>query len=683
MSGADASIAQVARMLNDNVERVLELCARGSPPGESSVVARILHLLLDRYGPDDPATFYEGLSSTQHPLSELLAGLDMLEHGASALLAEQTRPRELVPLSRALERMIDEIRGQYVRNTRRLQSRAQETEIELARFLEARATELLELCRRDGHTACRQELFSQILGLLTSRYLGADEADFWSKLVNATQQPMAAILDGLDRIGHAGVRLIMRRADPENRARMFGSLERMIDDVRGEYLHVLRLGQRGPGAEFPALEHLPGPLFMLAADYALEPINSAARRYLSAAEGTCYAAFFARDSPCAGCPLPRVLQHWEHHSCPTEPRRSDLSEVVGLSPYSVTHAMVHLASPSQAVKERAVPGGVDREVLENIAGGVIFADEQGYVVYANGAATELVGDRIEGLALKDLLPGISLRSDDRQHQLWRNRSDGNELLLGYRCVPCVLDGLTGTLISLRDITETERMRSDMEKLRRLSEVGRMCAVIAHEIRNPLAGIRATLDSIDEQGRLAGLDGPMSIIRQEVDRLGELLSSFFAFVRHRPPRRAQLDIEEPITRALRAAAPYLDGRHLRTHHDVQGPVWVDGHQLEQLLLNLLINAAQATPPGADISLDARLNATGDWLRIRVIDTGCGMPADVQDKIFDAFYTTKPGGTGLGLSICYRIATDHGGRIKVESAAGEGTCMTVELPARPPA
>jgi signal transduction histidine kinase len=588
-------------------------------------------------------------------------------------------------LRSVLERMVDEVRGHYVRAVRRSGCLGQPGCAEVLRLLQAHSEQFLALCARADEGESRRELMAQLFALLVERYSANDSAAFWSELAGLRQYTMAAVLDVLDAMTQAGIRLIARHASPSGRDRMWVSLERAIDDMRSEYLHLLRISQgHGRFVELSALEYLPGPLFSLTADYRLVGVNVAGRGYLEGRDSRCHALFFEHDEPCDDCPLQRVLQRQVPDRCPPSFGNQSKLEAtsVGLAPYSPTQAMVHLASSPQPCAGAVDDGSsIGRDVLENIGSGVVFIDHAGLVVYANSVAEELLGRALQGHAVTQALPGIVLRCDEKQHQLRFRRSCEDELLVGYRCVPCSLEGLLGTIVSFRDITETERLRQDIERMGRLSEVGRMCAVVAHEIRNPLAGISATLDSIDSEAARAGLDGPMSLMRQEVRRLDDLLTSFFAFVRHRPPQREESLISEIIEHAVNAARPHTKDKRVSVSSSVRRTVSVDRDQIAQLLINLLINAGQATPEGGEIKVEASLSADGHVL-LSVEDSGCGIAQADQERIFDAFYTTRPSGTGLGLSICYRIVSEHGGRIGVQSKPGDGTRIEVDLPASAP-
>jgi len=203
-------------------------------------------------------------------------------------------------------------------------------------------------------------------------------------------------------------------------------------------------------------------------------------------------------------------------------------------------------------------------------------------------------------------------------------------------------------------------------------------MVAHEIGNPLAAIKATIQSIEHEAAAAGLGDSLHAVNREIDRLNNMLGQLLGFVRHRPPRRSKADITTIVSRARSAAEGRLNNIHFSTRYGLLRPIWVDQDQLQQVLLNLFINAADAMPDGGELKLSAGIE--DERMVLRVEDTGSGIPAEIVDKVFDSFFTTKPTGTGLGLSICYRIVTDHGGSIAISGQSGNapGTCVTITLP-----
>jgi signal transduction histidine kinase len=223
----------------------------------------------------------------------------------------------------------------------------------------------------------------------------------------------------------------------------------------------------------------------------------------------------------------------------------------------------------------------------------------------------------------------------------------------------------------------DEIEAERRQIERLSQVGRACAMVAHEIANPLAAIKATIQSIERDAAAAGLSDPISAVHDEIDRLDRLVQQLLGFVRHPAPRMVEADIWAVIESARRAAGARLRGITLAASCTLVPPIRCDPDQIEQVLLNVFLNAAEAMPQGGEISV--HVGVDDDLLVIRVDDEGPGVPPELRDKVFESFFTTKPTGTGLGLTVCRRIVGDHGGSISMEGGGpGQGTSVRVTLP-----
>lgn len=228
--------------------------------------------------------------------------------------------------------------------------------------------------------------------------------------------------------------------------------------------------------------------------------------------------------------------------------------------------------------------------------------------------------------------------------------------------------------------ELQRTRDELIRSEKLASVGQLSAGLAHELGNPLAALIGYLEIL--KGRLQAEDGEV-VCRSitEAERIDYLVRELLNFSRPSDVEPVELD---PVT-VLRSAVSLLE--HQGAFADVElidrlpaqlGRVKGCEHKLQQLFVNLLLNAVHACRLGGQVELEAGQSGATVWVTIE--DCGCGIAADKLGKIFDPFFTTKaPGeGTGLGLSICHRIVEEIGGRIVVESEAGIGSCFKVELP-----
>jgi len=321
-------------------------------------------------------------------------------------------------------------------------------------------------------------------------------------------------------------------------------------------------------------------------------------------------------------------------------------------------------------------------LLDEIGVGIVIVDEGGEVVVTNRVADDLLQRRAGGapllnrigeLAQSDL--GTESRPRTKELTIEALDESNQKSIVGFRLFK---SRRLGTIISLHDVTETERFQAERRQLERLSEVGKACAMVAHEIGNPLAAIKATIQSIEHEAEKAGLGDSLQAVNREIDRLNSMLGQLLGFVRHRAPRRTKAELPNIVARARSAAEGRLNNIHFSTRFGLLRSLWVDQDQMQQVLLNLFINSADAMPDGGDLKITAGIE--DDRMILRVEDTGPGIPSEIVDKVFDSFFTTKPTGTGLGLSICYRIVTDHGGSITIGERSGNasGTCVTITLP-----
>lgn len=214
----------------------------------------------------------------------------------------------------------------------------------------------------------------------------------------------------------------------------------------------------------------------------------------------------------------------------------------------------------------------------------------------------------------------------------------------------------------------------------LASIGQLAASLAHEIKNPLAGISGAIQVL---GAGMAPDHPHREIIAEslrqIDRLDAAVRDLLIYARPKPPEKTHVDFAELIGHALVLLREEPSFRHVRViceNMDTPCFVQADEAQLHQVVSNLLLNAAHACERGGTIR--CRLDEADALVRLTVEDDGCGMASDVLVRVFEPFYTTKARGTGLGLSICKRIVEAHRGAMDIESKIGKGTRVTVEIP-----
>lgn len=220
----------------------------------------------------------------------------------------------------------------------------------------------------------------------------------------------------------------------------------------------------------------------------------------------------------------------------------------------------------------------------------------------------------------------------------------------------------------------------MKRSERLYAVGQLAAGLAHEIRNPIAAIAGAAGILERHPDHAEKRRTcIEIISKECSRLNRLLSNFLDFARPRPPSFQRIRLE-PLAASVLELARHAAGGHcvnLRCQFPSTLPeIECDGEQIKQVLLNLAINAVQASPDGGEIVVSAQ--TTGGAVIISIRDHGCGMTPDQMQRLFDPFFTTKESGTGLGLPVAFRIVQQHHGRIWAERNPDRGMTFSFELP-----
>jgi signal transduction histidine kinase len=224
----------------------------------------------------------------------------------------------------------------------------------------------------------------------------------------------------------------------------------------------------------------------------------------------------------------------------------------------------------------------------------------------------------------------------------------------------------------------------MKRAERLSAIGQLSAGLAHEIRNPLASISGAAAIL---ARGQGIDPKnarcLAIIAGESERLNGLLTNFLNFARPRPPRLQTVPLEPVLDNVLALAGHGVRGKTVRFEkrlHAALPPVECDPEQLEQVLLNLMINAVEASPDGGTVTLAAA--AEDGRIAIGVVDGGHGVAPAHIDRLFDPFFTTKEHGTGLGLPVAHQIVRQMGGSLLAQANAEGGMTFSVMLPSKAP-
>ncbi len=352
----------------------------------------------------------------------------------------------------------------------------------------------------------------------------------------------------------------------------------------------------------------------------------------------------------------------------------------------------------------AAAGAAERNlrlVLEAVPDSVVLLDHDGRMVEFNpggrgfpaspdAGAARSAYDGLEPAATALVRENLaaSFRGEIRRFEVSYRRADDSHGITAMLYSP-MRDGNTVTRVLAlgRDVTDQRRAESQLQQAERLAALGQLVSGVAHEINNPAAIISGFAQTMMLDEMKADHREMIEMIYDEAGRIGKITQNLLAFARTGTPERALVDINDVVRRTLALRAYHLTTLNVavETVLDPDGPrVWANGSQLQQLLLNLLINAEQALlATDGPRRIVIRTHATETEVVLDVADTGPGVPSDIRTKIFDPFFTTKPEGTGtgLGLSICYGIVRDHRGRIWVDPAPATGATFHVTLPRDP--
>ncbi len=339
-----------------------------------------------------------------------------------------------------------------------------------------------------------------------------------------------------------------------------------------------------------------------------------------------------------------------------------------------------------------------RLVMDAVPDAIVVVDHAGRILEANEPARSMgatpgttqrptLFDSVnpDALALVQERLAAAFRGDVQRLEVPLIRADGSHGIAALLYAP-VREGsaITRVLILARDVTDQRRSESQYQQAEKLAALGQVVSGVAHEINNPAAiisGFAQTLllDDLKPEHR-----DMLQMMYDEATRIGRITASLLAFARAGGKQRALVDLNDIARRTFALRSYHLSTLNITVALDLdpgEPKIWADGSELQQLLLNLLINAEQAlvtVDPPRTIAVRSRADERD--ARLEIADSGPGIPTELRTRIFDPFFTTKPEGvgTGLGLSICYGVARDHGGRIWVESEPGGGARFCVTLP-----
>lgn len=339
-----------------------------------------------------------------------------------------------------------------------------------------------------------------------------------------------------------------------------------------------------------------------------------------------------------------------------------------------------------------------QDIVEHIPSGVVTLDLDGKIVSLNRGAQRIIGVTAEQMrdrswretplgeikGLETFFSAPTSTFGGLSQELEIKRQDGQSVLIGISLTPMkssdgVLVGLVGIF---QDLTERKKTEARLRQADRLAMAGQLAAGLAHEVRNPLAAISGFIELMKEEG--TARPQLLDIILREAERLKLVTGQFLDFAKPTLLSQRQCNVVALVAEAVSLLERSCDSAHPVTfsiqREAEEVMVAGDPEQLKQALWNLGLNAIQAMQMGGQLGFAIRRQGpkNGDgWVGIELTDTGRGIPPGEVERIFDPFYTTRPGGTGLGLAITQKIIDSLGGRIEVTSQEGGGSTFRVLL------
>jgi len=325
------------------------------------------------------------------------------------------------------------------------------------------------------------------------------------------------------------------------------------------------------------------------------------------------------------------------------------------------------------------------KVIESLPSGLITTDSAGKVLIFNRAAEQITGaskNEIIGSTIENVLPFLTIPIREGRQDGVLNRQDHEKKIIGAHIsiLRDISGKETGFIGIFQDLTTLKELEQEMKNKEKWAAIGELSANIAHEIRNPLASLRGSIEMLRE-GKIPEKhrDKLMGIAIDETERLNTIVTDFLTYSRPKPLDIQNVDLNALLgdtLELLRNRAKSMGDIIVRQECDGKLLVLLDPLKIRQVFWNLGINALEAMEKGGELTVSTK--ETQDKVSVIFSDTGPGMSKDDIEKIFYPFHTTKERGTGLGLSIAHRIIEEHQGRIMVRSYPGSGTTFEIILP-----
>jgi two-component system sensor histidine kinase HydH len=333
-------------------------------------------------------------------------------------------------------------------------------------------------------------------------------------------------------------------------------------------------------------------------------------------------------------------------------------------------------------------------LVEGMPIGLLAVDSAQRIIAFNQSAEKILqisGKEVLGKQPREVLPrDFDLLLQARERKQGPIVQELECLLKAGQSIPLEItvsalmeeDGsLLGQMILFKDLSEIQNLKREIETTRRLAALGRLAAGVAHEIRNPLSSIKGFATFFKERYKQNPEDqNTAEIMIQEVDRLNRVITQLLEFARPSRILKKPVDLPGLVQHSLKMIAKQAQAQGVRVRSELApvGEVVLDADRINQMLLNLYLNALAAMENGGTLNVILKGDARSRKVKLVVNDTGVGIKKEELEHIFDPYFTTQPSGTGLGLAIVHKIIEAHQGEIRVESEPGKGSVFTVILP-----
>jgi len=340
-------------------------------------------------------------------------------------------------------------------------------------------------------------------------------------------------------------------------------------------------------------------------------------------------------------------------------------------------------------------------ILQDSADGIITLDPNDVVTSWNRGAEAIFGysaDEVVGKSINIIIPGelreinelasigekLRTQGSVRSYQTERVTKDGRRIQVIFTRTGIRDDAgrLIGCSAVVKDVTFFRNLDRQLADAEHLATLGELSAGLAHEIKNPLAGIKGAIDVIRDSVPPTDVHREiLGDVLHEVDRIDKIVKDLLNYAKPKPPSQGDINLPEIVQRIVTMVRKSQKNENFEIRIQQRGLIpgfTGDETQLEQVLLNLLLNAQSAMPGGGRVAVRLSYDRNQSAIRLEVRDNGPGIPEDILKKIFQPFFTTRTDGTGLGLAICQKNVQSHGGSIEVRSKVGHGTHFIVLLP-----